>query len=75
MASRTRAISEQLRQAIDSSAMSRNAICKATGIDKAAMSRFMAGKTGFSTSSVDKLAALLGLELRPTTKRSRPKGR
>ena len=75
MARKAVTVSEQLRQAIERSGMSRYAICKATGIDKAAMSRFMAGKTGFSTSSVDKLAALLGLELRPTTKRPRPKGR
>ena len=58
-------MSEQLRQAIEQSGMSHYAICKAAGLDQAAMSRFMSGKSGLATSSVDKLAALFNLELKP----------
>src|SRR5271157_355451 len=47
--------SEQLRQAIERSGMSRYAIGQAAGIDKATMSRFMAGKVGLSLESIDKI--------------------
>jgi hypothetical protein len=33
------------------------------GIDQAAMSRFMAGKAGLTTASVDALADVLGLDV------------
>ena len=55
--------SEQLRQAIERSGMSRYAIGQAAGIDKATMSRFMAGKVGLSLESIDKIVDVLRLKL------------
>lgn len=57
-------ITEQLRTAIDASGMTRYAIHKLTGIDQAALSRFMAGESGFSLENLDVLCRVLGLELR-----------
>ncbi|MBI9017418.1 MAG: hypothetical protein JEZ07_09180 [Phycisphaerae bacterium] len=56
-------LSDYLRQAINGADMSRYAICKATGIDQASMCRFMAGKTGLSSSHWDALGTLLDLEI------------
>lgn len=56
--------SDQLRKAIDESGMTRYAISKATGIDQAVLSKFMAGERGMLLPSVDKLCSLLDLELR-----------
>lgn len=57
-------LTDQVRKAIDTSGMSRYRICKSVGMDQAAMSRFMAGKGGFSLQTLDQLAALLQLEIR-----------
>jgi transcriptional regulator with XRE-family HTH domain len=53
--------SDEIREAIDSSGMSRYAICKATGLPQSAMSRFMSGKVGLSLASLDALAEFIGL--------------
>ena len=68
MATRRRTLSDQLRQAIKASDLSRYAICKATGIDQGSMSHFMARQGGFSLPSVEKLVGFLDLELRPRRK-------
>jgi len=63
--------SDQIRQAVDSSGMTRYAICKALGIDQATMSRFMAG-AGMELANLDRLAELLGLSVkRPAKRRAR----
>jgi len=67
-------LSDQLREAIDASGMSRYAVCKALGVDQGLMSRFMAGKGGLSMETIDMLADLLGLKL-VTTKPAKGKGR
>ena len=54
-------LSDQIRRAVDESGLSRYAICKATGIDKGHMSRFMAGKGGLSMANLDALADVLRL--------------
>ena len=56
-------LSDQLRAAVDSSGMSRLAIGRGIGLDRAAMSRFMNGKAGLSLETIDRLAAFLGLRL------------
>jgi plasmid maintenance system antidote protein VapI len=55
--------SDQLRDAIRSSEHSVYRIAKLTEIDPALISRFLAGKSGFSMESLDKLAAALGLQI------------
>jgi predicted XRE-type DNA-binding protein len=66
--------SDQLRGAISQSGLSHYAICQATGINKAALSRFVNGKMGLSLESIDKIVAMLGLRLeapkKPRTKRT-----
>jgi transcriptional regulator with XRE-family HTH domain len=56
-------ISDAVRKAVERSGLSRYEICKRAGIDQAAMSRFMAGKTGLTTTSLDALADVLGLRI------------
>ena len=57
-------ISDQVRAAIERSGLSRYAIAQATGIDQAALSRFMARKAGLRLETIDQLGLLLGLEVR-----------
>jgi len=56
-------ITTAVRRAIQESGMTRYRIHKATGIDQAALTRFMHGTTGLSTATLDKLAPVLGLQL------------
>lgn len=56
-------LSEQIRQAVNNSALSRYRICKTLEIDQASFSRFMAGKVGLTMAHLDALAALLNLNL------------
>lgn len=58
-------ISEQLRQAIEASEVSRYRIAQETGIDQSALSKFMAGKRGMNLETLDILGEYLGLELVP----------
>lgn len=62
-------LSDQIRRAVDASGMSRYAICKAVGINQAALSRFMSGKVGLQLSTLDALADMLKLELIPLQKK------
>ena len=66
--------SDQIRQAVDASGMTRYAICKALGIDQATMSRFMAGR-GMELANLDRLADLLGLTVKRPAKRRAGKAR
>jgi hypothetical protein len=61
----SKAFSEQLRRAITADGRSRYAIGKAADVDKASLARFMAGKVGLSLPAIDRLVAVLDLELRP----------
>jgi transcriptional regulator with XRE-family HTH domain len=57
--------SEGLRRAIRECGMTRYAISVRTGIDQAALSRFMKGERGLSLAAIDRLMAALNLEIRP----------
>ena len=63
-------LSEQIRRAVDASGLGHNEIGRMLNIDKGLMSRFMNGKGGLAMASLDALADLLRLQLKPT-----PKGR
>jgi predicted XRE-type DNA-binding protein len=52
-------LSDQIRQAVDASGVSRYRISKTLGIAESTMSRFMAGKGGLSMEYIDDLADLL----------------
>ena len=68
-------LSDELRQAVERSGLSRYAIWQAVGIDQASMSKFMAGERGLTLESIDKLAELLGLHIVADAEQRRPKGR
>ena len=61
-------LSDQVRQAVDKSGLSRYAICKVIGMDQSIMSRFMTGKGGLSMENMDALADLLKLDIVNKTK-------
>lgn len=63
--------SDQIRDAVDASGLSRYAICKAIELNQGAMSRFMAGNSGLSMDTLDKLAELLGLSVVARPKRAK----
>ena len=56
-------ISDQIRAAIEAADVTRYRIELETGIDKATLSRFMAGKGGMTVETLDKLGDYLGLEI------------
>lgn len=57
-------LSDQLRATISSSDRSMGQIARESGIDIATISRFMHGKGGLSVDGIDRLAEVLGLELK-----------
>ena len=58
-----RRFSDQIRDAVNASGLSRYAICKTIGLSQGAMSRFMAGNSGLSMGALDRLAECIGLEV------------
>jgi transcriptional regulator with XRE-family HTH domain len=54
-------LSDQVRDAVDASGMSRYRICKHIDLNQGTLSRFMAGKSGLSLDTLDRLADVLGL--------------
>jgi hypothetical protein len=63
MAKKRLKFSDEIRNAVDGSGLSRYAICQAVGIDQAQLSRFMAGKGWIGQDNLDALAELLGLHV------------
>ena len=55
--------SDRIRQAVDASGMRRCAVSEKIGLHESQMSRFMAGKGGLSMAALDRLAALLKIEV------------
>ena len=69
MAKKLKRLERALKGAIKGSGMSRYAIWQATGVDQAALSRFMAGKRGLNITSVELLLDLFDLDIVPRAKR------
>jgi len=65
---------DQLRKRIKQGEVSRYRISQDTGIDQAALSRFVNGKTGLNVTTAEILADYLGLEIIVRKKRPQ-KGR
>lgn len=64
-------LSDELRQAIERSGLSRYSIWQQTGIDQGSLSKFMDGERGLGMESIDKLADLLGLHIAVEPRRSK----
>ncbi|MFH1731223.1 MAG: helix-turn-helix transcriptional regulator [Planctomycetota bacterium] len=73
MGKKQNTITEGIRRAIRASGQSRYAIAKASGVSEAALSRFMSGKRGLTTATLDRLADVLGLAVVAQRGRSRRK--
>jgi plasmid maintenance system antidote protein VapI len=69
---RPKKITDQVRQAIDDSGLTRYRISKETGIDESALAKFYNGHRGLSMDALDRLGKYLGLRIvmdrKPKTK-------
>ena len=63
MSKKRASLGDQIRQAVKDAPMSRNALCKAAGIDKGSFSRFMAGRVGLTLANLEAVAAILDLHI------------
>ena len=61
-------IESQLRQAILDAKISRNQLSKMSGVDPAQLCYFVQGKRTLTLKSAEKIAEVLGLELKPKKK-------
>jgi transcriptional regulator with XRE-family HTH domain len=66
-------LSDQIRVAVESSGVSAYRISADTGIDKAALSRFLSGERGLSLDSLDLLAGYFGMSIVLPSKSKRVK--
>ncbi len=73
MSKRRRSFSDEVRQAVDASDMSRYRICQEIDLNQSTMSRFMAGRSGLSLDTLDRLAVVLDLHV--VASKRRRKGR
>jgi transcriptional regulator with XRE-family HTH domain len=68
-------LTDQLRQAIDDSGLTRYQIAKATGIDESALAKFYNGQRGLSMEALNALGEFLQLKItlgrRPSIKRGK----
>lgn len=69
---RTNLLTDQLRQAIDDSGLTRYEIAKQTGIDESALAKFYNGHRGLSMEALNALGEFLQLKItlgrKPETK-------
>ena len=56
-------LSDQIRQAVDDSGLTRYRIAKETGISNATLCRFASGERGLPTKTLDRLADFLDLNI------------
>jgi transcriptional regulator with XRE-family HTH domain len=68
-AQQKRDLVEQIRVAIQSSDLSAYELAKRSGVDKASLSRFIAGERSLSLESIEKLAPVLDLKIVVTSRR------
>lgn len=66
-------LSDQLRNAIETSGESRYRISKDTGLSEPTLSRFMSGERGLTMTAIDILADYLDLNLTHSGKPYKPK--
>jgi len=67
-------VSDQLRQVIDDSGLTRYRICKEIGLDESTMAKFYNGQQGLSSKALDRLGEFLDLTIvmgKPTEKKGR----
>jgi len=62
-------LSQQLREAITESGVSRYRISKETGVSEAALSKFILGHRGISVKAMDAVGAFLRLTITTRTKK------
>ena len=60
---RTKKLSDQVRNAIDNSGITRYRIAKEIQIDESALAKFYNGHQGLSLKALDRLGEYLGLEI------------
>ena len=60
---RSRKLSDQVRQAIETCGKTRYQIAKESGVDAATLCRFVQGRHGLSMETLDRIAECLGLRL------------
>jgi len=60
---RSKKLTDQLRQAIDDSGMTRYRIAQETGISEATLSKFYLGQRGLSMEALNALGEFLGLRI------------
>jgi hypothetical protein len=76
MARKPRAkLSDQLRQAIDASGLSRYALAKLSDIDESALAKFYNGHRSLSMPAMDRLGQVLELEIIIRRKPNKTKGK
>lgn len=71
---RPKKLTDQVRQAIDDSALTRYRIAKETGIDESALAKFYNGQRGLSMAALDALGEYLQLKI-TLGRKPRKKGR
>lgn len=59
----TKKLTDQVRQAIDDSGLTRYRISQDTGIDESALAKFYNGHRGLSLENLDRLGVYLGLRI------------
>ncbi len=67
--------SDEIRAAVENCGKTRYQIAKQTGIDAAALCRFVQGQVGLSMDNLDKLAECIGLHVHTEHKPRAKKGR
>ena len=60
---RTKKLTDQIRQAIDDSGLTRYRIAQDTGLDESTLAKFYHGTRGLSLDNLDRLCQFLGLKV------------